>query len=78
LTFLNACGIRYDDVIELWVCFGLDVVRYTPTWTPNNVFLTKATGIVMISREGEGLVDGLFTYAYVNIPITKCHFWIAG
>jgi nicotinic acid mononucleotide adenylyltransferase len=64
VAFLNKCGITAEDTVELWVGFGLDVVRDTPTWTPNNAFLTKATGIVMIPREGEGLGDGLFSYVY--------------
>jgi len=38
---------------ELWICFGKDVVADTPNWTYNNLFLTLATGIVMIDR-----VDG--------------------
>lgn len=53
VDFINQCGIQENDNVELWVCFGLDVVRDTPTWGPNNVFLTRATGIVMINREGE-------------------------
>jgi len=53
IDFIHQCGIIDSDNVELWVCFGLDVVRDTPTWGPNNVFLTCATGIVMINREGE-------------------------
>lgn len=66
VDFLKTCRINTDDIVELWVCFGLDVVRDTPTWTPNNVFLTRATGIIMISREGESPGDGLFSRAYEN------------
>jgi nicotinic acid mononucleotide adenylyltransferase len=63
--FLNTCGITGSDTVELWVCFGTDVVRDTPTWTPNNVFLTKATGIVMIPRKGiKDLGDGLYSKVY--------------
>ena len=36
---------------ELWICFGKDVVADTPNWSYNNLFLTLATGIVMIERE---------------------------
>lgn len=36
---------------ELWICFGKDVVADTPNWTYNNLFLTLATGIVMIDRD---------------------------
>jgi nicotinic acid mononucleotide adenylyltransferase len=36
---------------ELWICFGKDVVADTPNWTYNNLFLTLATGIVMIDRK---------------------------
>jgi len=65
--FLNQCGILPENNVELWVCFGLDVVRDTPTWGPNNVFLTRATGIVMINREGESGDEregpGLFSIA---------------
>ena len=65
--FLKQCGISPENNIELWVCFGLDVVRDTPTWGPNNVFLTCATGIVMIDRQGEGSDErngpGLFSIA---------------
>lgn len=77
VAFLNQCDINEKDIVELWVCFGLDVVRDTPTWTPNNVFLTKATGIVMISREGESAGNGLFSHAYLNksnIPYYKMPF----
>jgi nicotinic acid mononucleotide adenylyltransferase len=35
---------------ELWICFGKDVIADTPNWTYNNLFLTLATGIVMIDR----------------------------
>ena len=38
---------------ELWICFGKDVVADTPNWTYNNLFLTLATGIVMIDRDDE-------------------------
>jgi len=36
---------------ELWICFGKDVVADTPNWSYNNLFLTLATGILMIDRE---------------------------
>lgn len=36
---------------ELWICFGKDVVADTPNWSYNNLFLTLATGIVMIDRD---------------------------
>ncbi len=39
------------ETYELWICFGKDVVADTPNWTYNNLFLTLATGIVMIERE---------------------------
>ena len=64
VEFLKTCGITDTDIVELWVCFGLDVVRDTPTWTPNNAFLTKATGIIMITREGESAGNGLFSKVY--------------
>jgi hypothetical protein len=74
IAFLTSkCDISSEDTIELWVCFGLDVVRDTPTWSPNNVFLTKATGIVMITRKDETLGDGLFAYAYAN-PINTSYY----
>jgi nicotinic acid mononucleotide adenylyltransferase len=73
VNFLKHCGIMAEDTVELWVSFGLDVVRDTPTWTPNNAFLTKATGILMIPRIGEGLGDGLFSYVYNPDPkVTYC------
>ena len=73
IAFLTSSDISSEDTIELWVCFGLDVVRDTPTWSPNNVFLTKATGIVMISREGEKDGEGLFSYAHTK-PINKSFY----
>ena len=75
VDFLKKCGITETDIVELWVCFGLDVVRDTPTWTPNNAFLTKATGIVMITREGESVGNGLFSKVYdkpvLDLSMTK-------
>lgn len=43
--------IGVDQQCELWICFGKDVVAGTPNWTYNNLFLTLATGIVMIDRD---------------------------
>jgi nicotinic acid mononucleotide adenylyltransferase len=71
VEFLKRCGITNTDILELWVCFGTDVVRDTPTWTPNNVFLTKATGIVMIPRKGiNDLGTGLYSKVYKKpVPV---------
>ena len=44
-------GLSKEEPYELWICFGKDVVADTPNWTYNNLFLTLATGIVMIERE---------------------------
>jgi hypothetical protein len=67
IQFLNnKCKITQDDSVELWVCFGTDVVEATPNWGPDNVFLTKATGITMISRQGGNADTGLFSMASTN------------
>lgn len=50
---------------ELWTCFGKDVVADTPGWTHNNLFLTLATGIVMIDRnDGNDYADPKFRGIY--------------
>jgi nicotinic acid mononucleotide adenylyltransferase len=50
---------------ELWTCFGKDVVADTPGWTHNNLFLTLATGIVMIDRnDGNDYADPKFKGIY--------------
>jgi nicotinic acid mononucleotide adenylyltransferase len=50
---------------ELWTCFGKDVVADTPEWSHNNLFLTLATGIVMIDRnDGNDYADPKFGGKY--------------
>jgi len=46
-------GLEESETYELWICFGKDVVADTPNWSYNNLFLTLATGILMIDREDD-------------------------
>jgi len=57
--------IGVEQQCELWICFGKDVVADTPDWTYNNLFLTLATGIVMIDRsDGINYADPTFEGKY--------------
>jgi nicotinic acid mononucleotide adenylyltransferase len=61
LDNIGAVGTR----CELWTCFGRDVVGDTPDWSHNNLFLTLATGIVMIDRiDGINFKDPIFRGKY--------------
>jgi nicotinic acid mononucleotide adenylyltransferase len=47
----RASYLEESKKYELWICFGKDVVADTPNWSYNNLFLTLATGILMIDRD---------------------------